>query len=421
VSEEAIAGAFSCWDNDPNFAWVTLDLGLKLSILPRASNRPGYGFDPAADTDRRTRLADEALSGLQAVEPLITLQRLPAAWVHEPYPEIQIGGIRRRRGSEPVWREPDDIWRWDFAPKVLSRIPIEHVLADELRRPPFFALCNDLLAWTIERLAPSWEEEDDDRHRRERRSADVLEWRTALFRVFGRIASNIDGEESGREFIDPVLSLEDELCASLLEPFIDIYICSAVFDSREIPQGASVLLSACVERILRDRGLRNAADWDGYIHGHYLPGMIRSLFFVRYQADGAVRFANGDWTEVAFVLPIIDPILVAVGVVADVMASFLTLCERAIAHYPAERFVEQLLAVLSDRPGIPPGWRGTTIPGRIAALVHAFAERIQPLPHSLVEKMLRILDILVDMGDRRAAALQTSEIFKDLRPAPSPA
>jgi hypothetical protein len=165
------------------------------------------------------------------------------------------------------------------------------------------------------------------------------------------------------------------------------------------------------------QGLSNAANWDGYVHGHYLPGIIRSLFFVRYQASGAVRFANGDWREVAFVLPIIDPILASVGTVADVMGPFLTLCERAIEHYPAERFVEQLLAVLRDQPGIPPGWRGTTLPGRIAALVHAFAERMQPLPRSLAEKMLRILDILVDMGDRRAAALQTSEIFKDVRPA----
>jgi hypothetical protein len=418
VSEEAIAGAFSCWDNDPNFAWVTLDLGLKLSILPRASIRPGYGFDPAADADRRTRLAGEAVSGLQAVELLITLQRLPAPWVHEPYP---VGEIRRRRGSEPVWRDPDDIWRWDFAPKVLSRIPIEHVLADELRRPPFFALCNDLLAWTIERLAPSWEEEDDDRRRRERRSADVLEWRTALFRFFGRVSSNIEGGEARRRFVDPVFSLEDELCASLLDPFVDIYICSAVFDRGEISPGASGLLDACVERMLQDRALSNAANCDGYIHGHYLPGMIRSLFFVRHEASGGVRFANGDWREVAFVLPIIDPILVAVGVVADVMVSFLTLCERAIAHYPAERFVEQMLTVLSDQPGIPPGWRGTTLPGRLAALVHAFAERTQPLPPSLAENMLRILDILVDMGDRRAAALQTSEIFKDVRPAAPPA
>jgi len=29
--------------------------------------------------------------------------------------------------------------------------------------------------------------------------------------------------------------------------------------------------------------------------------------------------------------------------------------------------------------------------------------------------MLRVLDRLVDMGDRRSAALQTSEIFKDVR------
>jgi hypothetical protein len=420
VTEEALTAALSCWDNDPNFAWVTLDLGLKLSILPRASIRPGYGFDPAADTDRRARLADEALSGLQAVEPLIALQRLPPAWVHEPYPEARVGRIRRPRGSEPVWREPDEIWRWDFAPKVLSRIPIEGVLADELRRSPFFALCTDLLAWTIERLAPSWEEEDDNRRRRQERSADVIEWRTALFRFIGRVSSSIEGEEARRRFIDPVASLEDDLCASLLEPLVDIYICSAVFGRCDIAPGASELLGACVERILQDRGLRNAANWDGYIHGHYLPGMIRSLFFVRYEASGAVRFANGHWREVAFVLPIIGPILASFGTVEDVMGSFLTLCERAIEHYPAEQFVEQLLAVLGDQSGIPPGWRGTTLPGRIAALVHAFAERTQPLPFSLSEKMLRILDILVDMGDRRAAALQTSEIFKDVRPAASP-
>jgi hypothetical protein len=421
VSEEAIAGALSCWDNDPNFAWVTLDLGLKLSILPRASIRPGYGFDPAADGDRRARLAAEALSRLQADEPLITLQQLPPAWVCEPDPETRIGGLRRRRGLKPVWREADEIWRWDFAPKVVNRIPIDRVLADEIRRTPFFALCDDLLAWTIERLAPSWEGSDDDRHRRERRSADVLEWRRMLFRFFGRVSSNIEGEEARRRFIDPVASLEDDLCASLLEPLVDIYICAAVFDRCDIAPGASELLGACVERILKDQGLRNAANRDGYIHGHYLPGIIRSLFFVRYQANGAVRFANGDWSEVAFVLPIIDPIFASVGTLAGVIDPFLTLCERAIEHYPVEGFVEQLLAVLGNQPGIPPGWRGTTIPGRIAALVHAFAERIQPLPPSIAEGMLRILDILVDMGDRRAAALQTSEIFKDIRPSASPA
>jgi hypothetical protein len=38
-----------------------------------------------------------------------------------------------------------------------------------------------------------------------------------------------------------------------------------------------------------------------------------------------------------------------------------------------------------------------------------------PLPPALAQAMLRILDKLVDMGDRRSAALQLSEIFKDVR------
>lgn len=57
----------------------------------------------------------------------------------------------------------------------------------------------------------------------------------------------------------------------------------------------------------------------------------------------------------------------------------------------------------------------STIPARIAALVHAFVERTQPLPFELAQRMLRILDRLVDMGDRRSAALQQSEIFKAVR------
>ncbi|SUS05699.1 hypothetical protein DF3PB_2030008 [uncultured Defluviicoccus sp.] len=46
--------------------------------------------------------------------------------------------------------------------------------------------------------------------------------------------------------------------------------------------------------------------------------------------------------------------------------------------------------------------------------MHEFAQRTQPLPAVLGQGMLRILDKLVDMGDRRSAALQTSEIFREI-------
>jgi hypothetical protein len=101
------------------------------------------------------------------------------------------------------------------------------------------------------------------------------------------------------------------------------------------------------------------------------------------------------------------------------MRSFLTLCERAVKHYPGNQFIEEILDVLKKNSATPPGWRDGFIPARIAALVHEFGERTQPLPHSLAQDMLQVLDLLVDMGDRRAAALQTSEIFKEFRLTPT--
>jgi hypothetical protein len=149
--------------------------------------------------------------------------------------------------------------------------------------------------------------------------------------------------------------------------------------------------------------------------------LIRSVFFIRYEAGGAVRFANGDWTDVRLVLPVVERMMESAGAIPHVIESFLALCERAVAHYPGDRFIETMLGVLGKVPATPPGWRHSFIPARIAALVHEFGARTQPLPHALAQDMLRLLDLLVDMGDRRAAALQTSEIFKDVRLAPAAA
>jgi hypothetical protein len=209
--------------------------------------------------------------------------------------------------------------------------------------------------------------------------------------------------------------LEDELCASLLEPFVDTYICIAILDPPHSRPGAIELLESCVERILQDGAFAGASYRDGNIYGHHLPDLIRSLFFIRHKAGGAARFANGDWTDIRLILPLVTRFMGTAGAIPIVMRSFLTLCERAAKHYPGNQFIEEILGVLKKNSGTPPGWRGGFIPARIAALVHEFGERTPPLPHSLAQDMLQVLDLLVDMGDRRAAALQTSEIFKDVR------
>jgi hypothetical protein len=367
VSEEAIGAALGLWQDDANFAFVALDLGLKFSTGLRHTIRSAYGYEPSGDRERRASAVGEALQRLKEKDPLVTLTRLPPAWVAVSEEELGAVGDRRLR-SIPAWRKPDELWRWDYAPRILRRIPIERVIADDLRREPFLAMCADMLNWTIERLAPSWE--TDDRGRRDRQSGDLLEWRRSLFSFLGAVASCIDADEARRRFLESIFGLEDELCLSLLEPFVNSYICSAILDPPQIQVGAIELLDGCAEPMLRDKALASASYRDGHIYGHYLPDLIRSLFFIRYEAGGAARFANGDWTEVQAILPIITRMMRVAGAIPHVMRSFLTLCERALEHYPSDKFIEEMLGVLKERATTPPGWRGEFIASRIAAHSH---------------------------------------------------
>jgi hypothetical protein len=97
------------------------------------------------------------------------------------------------------------------------------------------------------------------------------------------------------------------------------------------------------------------------------------------------------------------------------MYHFLLLCERAREHYPADVFADQILAILEDASAPPKGWSATSNAARIAGLIQHFASRETPMSRELGLKLLRVLDLLVDMGDRRSAALELSEVFREIR------
>jgi hypothetical protein len=139
------------------------------------------------------------------------------------------------------------------------------------------------------------------------------------------------------------------------------------------------------------------------------------MFVSVERAELSARYVNGDWSEISRILPLVDRFVRAGGWAAPVMDQFLTLCERSRANYPAEAFVAQVLAIIGDGPGKLKGWRGTFIPTRIAELVQHFSHRDAPMKLVLAQRFLRVLDMLVDMGDRRSAALQLGEAFREIR------
>jgi hypothetical protein len=172
------------------------------------------------------------------------------------------------------------------------------------------------------------------------------------------------------------------------------------------------LLEAVLERTLESYDLRRSQYNDGRIGGFDLPKLIKSLLFVVVEhAPGAARFANGHWDDLFHVMPLIDRMVRTAGWNPYVARQFVTLCERAGAAYPVDMFADQVLAQIVDGR-LPTGWKGSSIPAAIAALVQAHADRLHPLPAPLARKLLQVLDALVDLGDRRSAALQQSESFR---------
>ena len=148
-------------------------------------------------------------------------------------------------------------------------------------------------------------------------------------------------------------------------------------------------------------------------------GVLAILEVHRDDREWAVTVARavegrGLWDDLGRVMPLVDRMVRSAGWHPYVARQFIALCERSGAAYPADTFADQVLAQIVDGR-LPAGWKGSTVPAAIATLVQAHADRLHPLPAPLARKLLQVLDALVDLGDRRSAALQQSESFRGVR------
>jgi len=110
--------------------------------------------------------------------------------------------------------------------------------------------------------------------------------------------------------------------------------------------------------------------------------------------------------------PISKRALKAVGWSKDVMQNFLTLCERSEVFYPIDAFIEQASGALTSIEYAKGSWVGTSLPARLAAIIQQLAKENYPLEINRARGLLNLLDALIDLGDRRSAALEQDEVFR---------
>lgn len=410
IKGAALGGLLSLWDVMPETAWQALCLASELALVPR------YNFDDDATQRERERVIgciNRALAGLKTGGLRASLPAMPAAWVPEGEGRPARLG-RQRRLVKAAWQHGLVDLDWSVMSNALIHLPVDTVMQDSVRRESFLAWCQDLVKWTLDRLAPPWASESGP-DAVDIPNSELYVWRRNLYRFLARVSVHLEADDAYARFVASAASTTDDVFSSLVEPLVVALTCRFM-DEPKLNLRLLDLMCLIVPRILQHHGWRSYREDAGPVSDGDLARMVRSLLFVDVEfAAKATRFANGDWSDISRTFPVIEPLLQAHGMNRTLAHAYLTMCERAFKDMPFEAFVRHIPWIIGDRNEIPTGWRGSTIPARLADLVQRFSERVQPLPNDAAQVLLRALDSLVDMGDRRAAAVQTSEAFKNVR------
>jgi hypothetical protein len=406
--EEAADLAFTALlaDSDAHVSWVAAQLALERARY----YRPAIKEDGERDTRTAKKAAkavlDRALEGLKSkkFEPFGPL--LPA-WVKL----ASASDEEDDADDNGRWTEPDPLFDPQRAEKHLENFPIEKWCASDEIKPFVLALIRSLVNWTVLRMNPP-----GGTGRRRDRTTDLIGWNDALGDVLARAAPFFDLALVKAEFLAPYLQNHDDDELDVIAAFTDRLVTRHILDAAAIPACTFELLGLCVDHVIADSTFRPGGYRAGEVSGHDMPKLIEALLMVNVEkATGAARFVNGDWSEIGLVMPTVTRLVTATGWSIFVMSKFLLLCQRTGTAYPLDHFVQQVSAVLAKLDNAKGNWVGTSVPARTAAAVQRLADANFPLRPDQAQGLLRILDALIDLGDRRSAALEQTEAFKGVQ------
>lgn len=387
-------------DPDDSVSWVAAQLAFDLALSYRPIVRRDGHRDNATERKAHAKALERAKQRLkrgvfEALDPL-------------PPPWARSSTQRRRRDwdDEDNWIDPDPYFYSKEVAGIAKEFPIEAWLASAHIRPLLENALEQWVQWTAEKLMPSGKEHNVS----DRAATDTFEWSRALGDTLSRVAPLMDETLMAR-LIGPFMA-EGDGALAVLARFTDRLVCRHVLDAAIVAPGTLKLLDACLDRLLADRVFQHG--WRaGEMHGYDLPQMVDALLFVNVElAPGAARFANGDWSQIDIIMPLVTKLVGKIGWATAASSRFLTLCERAGIAYPVAIFADQANAILRSLASRQELWTSTRLPARMASVVQRLAEANYPLSPDIAQRLLTVLDGLVDLGDRRSAALEQSDAFR---------
>ena len=348
VATFAFRGLFM--DADGHVRWVAAQLAMDLSLYYRFEINENGDRDNTVHRNARKQSLARALERLEQTiaSPLTDV---PPAWV-----TVKRSPRFGRSGEEGEWEDAAPSFNAQAAVRLFPLFPVEAWCQSAVYKPMLEIALKQLVAWTAERLMPSWRSEERQRVS-DHSVLELIEWNSVLGELLARAAPFFDTEVVRKGFLAPFLT-DDKEGLAVLAQFADVTVTRQVLDAPTIPANTLDLLNDCVDRVVRDRVFDPNSYRAGEVHGNDLPKLIRALLFVAIagEAPGAARFANGEWSQIGIVMPTVTRLITRTGWSPYVMQEFLTLCERAGIAYPLDAFAAQVTVVLGSIANAKGSW-----------------------------------------------------------------
>lgn len=408
VSIAAIGAILTCWRDHARFAWTALNLTLRLAQMTNRKDlfKLSQAERKIITSNERKHKLELAIYELNEQGPLPDLVRpLPYWTLNQELSEF----TSTDACDLDKWEHSNDFWNSGYAAKVLKSIPFEAVMRSDTKAK-FVDGIESLLGWTLDTVNPNWKTGNNT----ERGDGSLYEWMQQMSYSIGFISPYLSPEEHIERFLKPIFKHSDKIAMQLLAPITSALVCTNM-DAPSINQDSLVLLQAILERMLQNNEFMHKSSRDRSLSGYDLPHMVQSFLLTCVNdAPGSTRFANGCWDGLEHFMPLIDRVIRAIGWHPYVVEQFTALCKRADDAYPTEIFADQIHSLIIDGE-LPIQWKGSSLCADIAFLIQEHSKRLHPLPDDIARKFMHILNAQVNLGDRRSAALQQSEWFRNVK------
>lgn len=406
ISSAAFICIFQFSEKYPEQVWIALCLASELVIEHGGRN---YDDREKANTLNKKRRQKAVSKSIKALSNKHTpkISSIPPAWDLEVPPEGADW-----RSDLPEHYNPDIFFNYYIAPKYFDYLPVEAITSDPRFRDSFITYVLELNNWTRDRIFPTWRNKGNRNN-----TYKLKDWPNCISMIISRLSGVLDSNEIIENFIKPLVSSKNDDSLSFLNSIVSSIVCRHVYDAPNVSHETLTILDFCLGRMLQENDFNPEYFRSGEIHGHDLPRLIEAFAFVSVKdAPGAVRFANGEWADYQTVSKLVDKLMSQAGWVVYVMRKYLDLCKKAEENLPVKDFARHISGAMNAKQIIVAKWNDYNLLNDIALLIQKQSEAGYPMAADDANELLKIVDELIDVGNRRAAALIHSETFRDLQP-----